>query len=118
MILVPCAVLEHAEEDPNRYASSIWPGIQNLLLTARATGLGAVPTTYALRYRDEVDAVLGVPAGVAVQAIIPVGYPMGNFGPVTRRPAAEITMFDRWDGAPPAAVATPPPPVPPAADAT
>lgn len=102
VILVPCAVLDHADEDPNRYASSIWPGIQNLLLAARATGLGAVPTTYALRYRDDVDAVLAVPAGVAVQAIIPVGYPMGNFGPVTRRPAREVTMFDRWDGAPPA----------------
>jgi nitroreductase len=97
-IIVACAVLDHPGQDPNRYASSIWPGIQNLLLAARAAGLGAVPTTYALRFRDELHEVLGLPDDVAAQAIIPVGFPVGNFGPVTRRPAHEITMFDRWDG--------------------
>jgi nitroreductase len=95
-IIVACAVLDDPAEDPNRYASSIWPGIQNLLLAARAIGLGAVPTTYALRFRDELHEVLGLPDDVAAQAIIPVGYPTGNFGPVTRRPVDEITMFDRW----------------------
>jgi len=102
-IIVACAVLDHPGEDPNRYASSIWPGIQNLLLAARATGLGAVPTTYALRFRDELHEVLGLPDGVAAQAIIPIGFPIGNFGPVTRRPVNEVTTFDRWDGPHPAA---------------
>ena len=97
-IIVACAMLDHPGQDPNRYASSIWPGIQNLLLAARATGLGAVPTTYALRFRDELHEVLGLPDDVAAQAIIPVGFPVGNFGPVTRRPVQEITMFDRWTG--------------------
>ena len=97
-IIVACAVLDHPGQDPNRYASSIWPGIQNLLLAARAIGLGAVATTYALRFRDELHEVLGLPDDVAAQAIIPVGFPIGNFGPVTRRPAHEVTMFDRWDG--------------------
>ena len=31
-----------------RAGGSIWPGIQNLLLAARAVGLGAAPTTLAL----------------------------------------------------------------------
>lgn len=97
-IIVACAVLDHPGQDPNRYAASIWPGIQNLLLAARASGLGAVPTTYALQFRDELHEVLGLPGDVAAQAIIPVGYPIGNFGPVTRRPVREITTFDRWDG--------------------
>jgi nitroreductase len=101
-ILVSCAVLDHADDDPNRYAGSIWPGIQNLLLAARALGLGAVPTTYALQFRDELHEALGIPSGVAVQALIPVGYPAGRFGPVSRRPTREITMFDRW-AAPPTA---------------
>ena len=100
-IIVSCAVLDHPGEDPNRYASSIWPGIQNLLLAARATGLGAVPTTYALRFRDELHQVLGLPDEVAAQAVIPVGFPTGNFGPVTRRPVEEIIMFDRWPAPPP-----------------
>jgi nitroreductase len=60
-IIVACAVLDHPGQDPNRYASSIWPGIQNLLLAARSGGLGAVPTTYALRFRDELHEVLGLP---------------------------------------------------------
>jgi nitroreductase len=77
-------------------------GFRNLLLAARASGLGAVPTTYALRFRDELHEVLGLPDDVAAQAIIPVGFPTGNFGPVTRRPIHEITTFDRWDGPHPA----------------
>ncbi len=101
-IIVACAVLDHPGQDPNRYASSIWPGIQNLLLAARASGLGAVPTTYALRFRDELNEVLGLPNDAAAQAIIPVGFPIGNFGPVTRRPLHEITTFDRWHGPHPA----------------
>ncbi len=95
-IIVACAVLDHPGQDPNRYAGSIWPGIQNLLLAARAVGLGAVATTYALRFRDELHEALGLPPDAAVQSIIPVGFPIGNFGPVTRRPVGEITMFDRW----------------------
>lgn len=103
-IIVACAVLDHPGQDPNRYASSIWPGIQNLLLAARASGLGAVPTTYALRFRDELHEVLGLPDDAAAQAIIPVGFPIGNFGRVSRRPAHEITTFDRWDGPHPAVI--------------
>jgi hypothetical protein len=55
--------------------------------------------------------VLGLPDDAAAQAIIPVGFPIGRFGPVTRRPAHEITTFDRWDGPHPAVqrVATPDP---------
>jgi nitroreductase len=102
-IIVACALLDHPGQDPNRYASSIWPGIQNLLLAARASGLGAVPTTYALRFRDELHEMLRLPNDVAAQAVIPVGFPIGNFGPVTRRPVHEITTFDRWDGPHPAA---------------
>jgi nitroreductase len=98
VILVACAVLDQPDDDPYRFGSSIWPGVQNLLLAARATGLGAVPTTYALRFRDELEDALGLPAGVVAQAVIPVGYPIGNFGPVSRRPVDEIISFDRWGG--------------------
>ena len=98
VILVVCAVLDDPDDDPYRFGSSIWPGVQNLLLAARATGLGAVPTTYALRFRDELEDALGLPAGVVAQAVIPVGYPIGNFGPVSRRPVDEIISFDRWGG--------------------
>ena len=75
---------------------SIWPGIQNLLLAARALELGAAPTTLALNDRKAVALVLNLPDSMAAYALIPVGYPLGTFGPVTRKPLEEILRFDRW----------------------
>ena len=75
---------------------SIWPGIQNLLLAARAMGLGAAPTTLALMDTDAVAETLSLPNTMAAYCLIPVGYPLGNFGPVTRKPLDEITRFDQW----------------------
>ncbi|MAN69405.1 MAG: hypothetical protein CMP88_07975 [Gammaproteobacteria bacterium] len=75
---------------------SIWPGIQNLLLAARAMGLGAAPTTLALMDTDAVAEALSLPNTMAAYCLIPVGYPLGNFGPVTRKPLEEITRFDQW----------------------
>ncbi|MFT5690765.1 MAG: nitroreductase [Oceanicoccus sp.] len=77
-------------------AGSIWPGIQNLLLTARAMGLGAAPTTLALGDPKAVREVLNLPDSMAAYCLIPVGYPLGNFGPVTRKPLDEILRFDQW----------------------
>ena len=80
-----------------RQGGSVWPGIQNLLLTARSLGLGAAPTTLALRDQDAVREVLNLPEEFAALALIPIGYPMGKFGPVSRKPVAEVMRFDRWD---------------------
>ena len=79
-----------------RSAGSVWPGIQNLLLTARALGLGAAPTTLALRDQEAVRGVLNLPETFAALCLIPVGYPLGKFGPVSRRPLDEVMSFDQW----------------------
>ena len=76
---------------------SIWPGVQNLLLAARALGLGAAPTTLGLSDRPAVKELLRLPDGMEAFALIPVGWPMGNFGPVTRQPVETIMRWDRWD---------------------
>ncbi len=96
VIVVACCIMDDPDQDPGRYASSIWPGVQNLLLAARACGLGAAPTTYALSFRDELEALLELPSHVRAQAVIPIGYPMGGFGPVRRRPVDEVMMRERW----------------------
>ncbi|MGE3076653.1 MAG: nitroreductase family protein [Dehalococcoidia bacterium] len=75
---------------------SIWPGVQNLLLAARALGLAATPTTFAIADRNAAREVLSLPEDIQPFCLIPVGYPMGNFGPVTRKPTAEIMRWDRW----------------------
>jgi len=79
-----------------RGGGSIWPGIQNLLLAARALGLGAAPTTLALQDQAAVAKVLNLPETMGAFCLIPVGYPLGKFGPVTRKPLSEILRFDQW----------------------
>ena len=77
-------------------SGSIWPGIQNLLLAARALGLGATPTTLALGDRQAVAESLNLPDTMAAYCLIPVGYPLGKFGPVTRKPVEEVMRWDQW----------------------
>ena len=81
----------------SRGGGSIWPGVQNLLLAARALGLGATPTTLALRDRQAVAEVLNLPSTMAAFCLIPVGYPLGRFGTVVRKPLDEVMRWDQWD---------------------
>lgn len=91
--IVPC--LEGA--NPTRTAgSSIYPAVENMLLAARALGLGATLTTLYLNFEQEVEAAFGLPAEVHSYAILPIGYPMGRFGPVRRIPLAEVVYRDQW----------------------
>jgi nitroreductase len=91
--IVPC--LEGA--NPTRTSgSSIYPAVQNMLLAARALGLGATLTTLYLNFEKEVEAALSLPPDVHSYALLPVGYPMGRFGPVRRVPLAEVVYEDRW----------------------
>ena len=77
-------------------ASSIYPAVQNLLLAARAHGLGANVTVWHLFNNADWKRVLGVPDDVGIYAVIPVGWPQGNFGPVRRRPVDDVLHWDRW----------------------
>lgn len=79
--------------------ASIYPAVQNILLACRALGLGTVLTTLHKVFDEEIKAELGVPESVDLAALLPIGYPMGNFGPVTRRPATELTYWDAWGAA-------------------
>jgi nitroreductase len=83
--------------------SSIYPAVQNMLLAARALDLVATLTTLHLRVEQEAEAALGLPHGVHSYAILPIGYPMGRFGPVGRGPLREIVFQDRWGQPYPAA---------------
>ena len=87
MWIVPC--LEGAT--PTRTSgSSIYPAVQNMLLAARALGLGATLTTLYLQYEREVESAFGLPPNFHSYALLPIGYPMGRFGPVRRIPLADV----------------------------
>jgi nitroreductase len=91
--IVPC--LEG--RTPTRTAgSSIYPAVQNMLLAARALGLGATLTTLYLQFEKEVEAALGLPVGFHSYALLPIGYPVGRFGPVRRVALADVVYEDRW----------------------
>ena len=75
---------------------SIYPCAQNILLACRAVGLGASLTTIHHMFERELAAHLGVPDEVSLVVLLPIGFPQGRFGPVTRKPAPELTHFDRW----------------------
>lgn len=76
--------------------SALYPATQNLLLAARALGLGATLTTLHAVAEPVVRAELGLPDDVVIAATVPVGYPAVPFGAVTRRPVAEVLHRNRW----------------------
>jgi nitroreductase len=91
---------------PNRWSgASIYPAVQNMLLACRALGLGSTLTTRHLLYEKETEAALRLPPGVQSYAILPIGYPMGNFGPVRRGAPEQFVFLDRWGSPYPAATA-------------
>ncbi len=90
------ACLEESAKPGRGSGASIYPAVQNMLLAARALGLGSTLTTRHLLYGQEADAAFGLPEGVRSYAILPIGWPLGRFGPVARRPWSDIVFEDRW----------------------
>jgi nitroreductase len=79
------------------YHGSVAPGVWSFQLAARARGLGSAWTTFHLAHERQVGELLGIPDTVTQVALLPVGYYTGDtFSPAPRRPAAEITYFNRW----------------------
>lgn len=76
---------------------SIYPAVENLLLAARAEGLGCVLTTLLCAEEAEVKKLLDIPAEWGTAAMIPLGYPVGQgHGPISRKPVGELFFQDRW----------------------
>ena len=75
---------------------SIYPSVQNLLLAARAAGLGAALITLPLWSKLLAQRALGLPFKVTPCAVIPLGWPTGKYGPTKRRPVEEVVSLDRY----------------------
>jgi nitroreductase len=100
--IVACLKHDNPLIPPDRKAgASIYPAVQNMLLAARALGLGASLTTRHLFFEEESEKALKLPPGMRSYAILPIGYPMGNFGSVGRGDLREFVSLDRvgqsWD---------------------
>ncbi|RAV17145.1 nitroreductase [Mycolicibacterium sp. GF69] len=87
------------------FFGSIYPSVQNLLLAARAMGLGASLITLPLWSVTSARRILGLPLTVTPVCVAPLGWPRGRYGPTTRKPVGEVAHLDRygkrvWDDAP------------------
>jgi nitroreductase len=96
VLVLACIALDPGVTPSLTTGASIYPAVQNLMLAARALGVGSCITTIH-KYRDpQVKELLGIPADVEAAALIPLGYPLGKFGRPPRRPLAEVAHADHW----------------------
>lgn len=78
------------------YYGSIYPSVQNLLLAARAMGLGAALITLPLWSTTSARSILGLPLTVQPCCIVALGWPRGRYGPTTRKPVGQVVHLDRY----------------------
>jgi len=100
-VFVVCCARGVRPKDPSwlaAYYGSIFPSVQNLMLAARARGLGSVLTTLHLRQEPRFKQILDLPDDANPEAVVALGYPEFPFRPPKRRPAGEITHWNRWGG--------------------
>jgi nitroreductase len=91
---VPCIVFALAVH--HGPADSVIPAVQNLMLAARAIGIGSVPTTLHPSVMTRFHEMFSIPDEVGFHFCVPLGYPQGNFGPNVRKPTSATTFLDRW----------------------
>jgi len=94
--LGPLAAPDGTLVAPGAAYASIFPAVQNLLLAARALGLGTTLTTLHRGFEDALKALLDVPPAVEVVALVPLGWPRDRFAPTRRKPVAEVAFAERW----------------------
>ena len=90
------------DRDADRYTfaagASIYPFAWNVMLAARAEGLGGVITTIAIREEKEVKAILGAADPLALAAVIALGYPVRRPRRLRREPVSSFVTVDSIDG--------------------
>ena len=97
---VPVTILVCATSKGSGAAASVIPAVQNLLLAARALGIGGTITTLHAVVEERVHQLFGIPPTAQVVYCIPLGYPRGRFGPNQRKPLTEVCSLDHWGSAP------------------
>ena len=80
-----------------RLGSSIYGAVQQLILAARAYGLGTTLTTLYAGHEDDVRELLGLPDDALTMGLLPLGYPeRGRWKQPQRRPVQEVVHWNRW----------------------
>ena len=95
----PVIVLLCATAKGSGPMGSVIPAAQNLLLAARALGIGGTITTLHPQVEERVHALFRIPETAQIVYCLPLGYPRGRFGPARRKPLPEVCSNDLWGNA-------------------
>ena len=98
-VLLMACILHDGSPSTITRGSSIYPAVQNILLAARALGLGSAITTLHKRYEKEIKDLLEIPDNVETAALLPIGFIQEGYkyGPTRRAPVSEVTYWEKWD---------------------
>lgn len=100
IVLVPKISMDVADDegtmDVGPVYASVYPAVQNVILAARAHGLGAVLTTIHRIHEADLRKVADVPDRYEIAAVLPVGHPTGRWGVARRRPAPTLTSWNTF----------------------
>ncbi len=99
VVVVACGHEERAYKKMGGYWNSmpldIGIAIEHLMLAAVSEGLGTC--WIGAFFEEQVREILGVPEGVKIVALTPVGYPAGEKTHRSRKSLDEIIMHERWE---------------------
>jgi nitroreductase len=97
VVIIACADPSHSGTlwDQSYYMTDIGIAAQNLMLAARALGLGTV--FVGVFDEEKLRNLLTIPSSIRIAGIFPLGYPLEEKteGP-PRKPLQEIVFHERW----------------------
>jgi nitroreductase len=99
VIVYCCLDLNRVGKSEEVKYASIYPAVQNLLLSAHALGLATCLTVHGstpTRGEPEVKKILGVPEHVKITCLVYLGYPAVRLGRPKREPIEKFVHYDRW----------------------
>jgi nitroreductase len=107
-VLVVCCLrsparLPFVPEPPvvaSSHYGSIYPSVQNLLLAARAVGLGGALITMPLWSNTRARGFLRLPLAVEPCCIVTLGWPIGRYGRKARKPVGRVAHLDHYGNQP------------------
>ncbi len=76
--------------------STVYPAAQNLIVAARAMGIGTCFTTFPGNAEPEIRELCNVPDDLHLFVYVAVGYPEREFLAVKRKPLEEVITWNRY----------------------
>ena len=92
----PDGSLRETREIPGGRGVSLFQSAQNLMLAARAHGLGSLFTTFFFLKREEIKKILGIPPNIFMECAIFLGAADEALGKPKRLPVTTVSHKNQW----------------------